>query len=178
MVWGTPPLARQGHTATLLGSHLYIFGGSSQIGYLADVVILDTESPPGTGDELLYAWGRPQISSMMAPPVAREGHSGILWMSRIVYFGGYTEAGYTNEVVVLDTDLLSWTKPEVSGETPMAREGHSAVLFKNKMLVFGGFTEAFGCKNDVHVSTFLQSWIDCHYINLPLSAGPVLIIPQ
>ena len=85
---------------------MYIFGGSAQIGYLNDLYILDTESPPGSGEEIRFTWGRPQISVTGDPPQAREGHSAAMWKNRIFYFGGFGDVGYVSDMLVLDTGEL------------------------------------------------------------------------
>lgn len=36
-ILGEPPSPRSGHSATLVGSYLYIFGGSNQHGILSDI---------------------------------------------------------------------------------------------------------------------------------------------
>ena len=44
------------------------------------------------------------------------GTRGRRWESKIYYFGGYgIRIGYVNETHVLDTALLSWSRPYISG---------------------------------------------------------------
>ena len=46
LVAGTPPGKRAGHTATSVGRHIYVFGGSCGTDYLSDLFVLDTDPPP------------------------------------------------------------------------------------------------------------------------------------
>ncbi|KAL7539125.1 hypothetical protein ACHAXR_009037 [Thalassiosira sp. AJA248-18] len=43
---GKPPGRRAGHTATAVGRHVYVFGGSCGTDYLNDFFVLDTDPPP------------------------------------------------------------------------------------------------------------------------------------
>mmetsp|Transcript_31052 Transcript_31052/g.50700 ORF Transcript_31052/g.50700 Transcript_31052/m.50700 type:complete len:773 (+) Transcript_31052:48-2366(+) len=43
---GKPPGRRAGHTATAVGRHIYVFGGSCGTDYLNDFFVLDTDPPP------------------------------------------------------------------------------------------------------------------------------------
>ena len=157
---GDPPPPREGHTATLVGTHMYVYGGSSETGYLNDVYIMDVEAPLGAGREVALAWGRPDINpgAGHAQPLGREGHTATLYQGRIYIFGGYTVAGHTNDMLVLDTGTLSWEHPRVGDAKPPAREGHSTVLYRSRLYVFGGFTDG-GCLNDLYVFDLLtNSW--------------------
>jgi len=46
MVTGKLPGKRAGHTATAVGRHIYVFGGSCGTDYLSDLFVLDTDPPP------------------------------------------------------------------------------------------------------------------------------------
>jgi N-acetylneuraminic acid mutarotase len=146
---GMAPIEREGHTATMVGQLMYVYGGSSQVGYLDDVYALNVNpGVPGSGEELPMAWGHIDVSGEQ--PAGREGHSAVQYGNRIIYFGGYTEKGFSNEVLVLDTALNSWQIPSVGGVKPSGREGHTALLYKDRMYVFGGFTNG-GCLNDLYI---------------------------
>jgi len=156
MRWTTPvvdgmlPPAREGHSASMIGTRMYVFAGSSEIGYLNDLHVLDLEPRRLVGEEAHMAWGQPEISG--TPPEAREGHSGTASDGSIIIFGGYSEAGYRNDVFALDTDLFEWTKPAVTGSPPSPREGHTATMFEDSLVIFGGYTDLGGTAlNDVLV---------------------------
>jgi hypothetical protein len=149
---GLPPAEREGHTATMVGDHMFIYGGSSQMGYLGDVFVLKTSlASTGSGEELVMAWGRPDVNlGLESGPLGREGHTETLVDNRIFYIGGYTEKGFTNELLVLDTALMSWEQPRVSSLKPPAREGHSASLYNERIYIWGGFTDG-GCLQDLWI---------------------------
>ena len=146
---GLPPIEREGHTATMVGQLMYVYGGSSEVGYLDDVYVLNVNpGTPGSGEELPMSWGHIDVSGV--EPIGREGHSAVQYGSRIIYFGGYTEKGFTNELLILDTTTNAWQIPAVSGVKPAGREGHTALVYNNRMYVFGGFTNG-GCLNDLYI---------------------------
>ena len=146
---GLPPVEREGHTATMVGPLMYVYGGSSEVGYLDDVYVLNTHpAMPNSGEELSMAWGHVDVEGV--PPLGREGHSAVRFGTHIIIFGGYTEKGFSDELIVLDTALSAWQRPAVTGPKPSAREGHTAFIFNNRMYVFGGFMNG-GCLNDLYV---------------------------
>jgi hypothetical protein len=147
---GLPPTEREGHTATVVGDRMVVYGGSSQLGYLGDVYVLKTSLSTESGEELVMAWGRPDVGTSITTPPGREGHSETLVDSRIFYIGGYTEKGFTNELLVLDTASMSWEEPHVSSLKPPAREGHSANLYNERIYIWGGFTDG-GCLQDLWI---------------------------
>jgi N-acetylneuraminic acid mutarotase len=44
----------------------------------------------------------------------------------------------TDQVMVLDTEIMLWYPPSVSGQVPTGRSGHTASMLQNQLLVFGG----------------------------------------
>lgn len=149
------------HTATLVGSKIFFFGGSStQIGeddeeieVFNDLVIFDTEthswwSPPQTGDL----------------PGRHRAHTATLVDTRLFIFGGGDGPNYFNHVYILDTKTFIWTKPKVTGTVPGPRRAHTATAVGNKIYVFGGgdgnsaLAETFVFETDkMHWSVFQAS---------------------
>ena len=80
---GVPPCPRGGHSATLTGASLVVFGGHFYEGqengfkYLNDTYVLDVNSS---------RWFKPKISG--TPPPPRYSHTSVLAGSRIIIFGG------------------------------------------------------------------------------------------
>ena len=75
---GLPPIEREGHTATMVGQLMYVYGGSSEVGYLDDVYVLNVNpGTPGSGEELPMSWGHIDVSGV--EPIGREGHSAAVW---------------------------------------------------------------------------------------------------
>lgn len=108
-VLGEPPSPRGGHSSTLVGSYLYIFGGSSEEGLLSDLHRLNLEnvkigrtSKNFNGLHFLFIlfiffnvvvlqriWE--QLNFEGEKPAARTNHKAVLDNSgRVVIFGGYT----------------------------------------------------------------------------------------
>ncbi len=62
-------------------------------------------------------------------PSPRKGHATALLFSKLFLFGGVGEdRRRLNDLYVLDTETLIWSKPEISGDAPDPRDGHSMTL--------------------------------------------------
>jgi hypothetical protein len=136
VVDGVNPCPRGGHSATLSGHSIVIFGGhyyrSKEEGYmyLNDTFLLDVSANKFN-----------KAKTNGTPPAPRYGHSAILAGSRIIIFGGKGEKEKVfRDLHALDPATLTWYQgPEGIG-SPSARFGHSANLVGNsKMLIFGGW---------------------------------------
>lgn len=134
---GNPPCARGGHTATLIGKSIVIFGGHfyknkvEGFNYLNDTHFLDIE---------LSKWMKPTITGKIPPP--RYGHSAIFAGGIILIFGGKgpKETVY-NDLYTFDPDPKknSWLLANETGEAPAPRFNHTANLWNKKMYIFGGW---------------------------------------
>jgi len=98
-----PPTPRGGHTATLTGASLVIFGGhyyegaNSGFVYLNDTHVLDVNSS---------RWFKPKISG--TPPPARYGHTAVLAGARIIVFGGKGQKSVFRDLHALDPITMTW----------------------------------------------------------------------
>ena len=104
LIEGVPPCPRGGHSATLSGASIIIFGGHYYAGkekgykYLNDTYVLDVNS---------NRWHKPKISG--TPPACRYNHSAILAGSRIIIFGGKGEKGKVfRDLHALDPVTMTW----------------------------------------------------------------------
>jgi N-acetylneuraminic acid mutarotase len=150
-VSGTPPPALVGHSSTLIGNELFIFGGSDGKQDGNELHMFDTDT---------LSWSLPSLEGR--PPMARVGQSGnAVGATKIYFFGGYgVRLGYVSDTHVLDTALLSWTKPYINGTPPLARVGHAAVVIGTKLYVIAG-ASAGKVLTDAHVlDTSSMSWIE------------------
>lgn len=124
---GDEAIPRAYHTANLIGTRVYFFGGWYQ-GFLSKVDILDTQT-----------WTIGQVKAFGKPPTPRAAHSTTTVGRQLYIFGGESENGRLNDLHVFDTESLSWSTPEVRGKAPLPRSGHSAVLTGKHIFYFGGW---------------------------------------
>lgn len=127
---GGLPRGRYGHTATLIGNKLYVFGGRGDKGiYFKDTYYLDLKS-----------WEWSKIKTATPPPTGRMGHSATLVGNKIAVFGGWDGTQTLADFWVFATENNSWLRPRISGPTPAPRQGHTATLLSDGgLIVFGGY---------------------------------------
>eukprot|EP00547_Thalassionema_nitzschioides_P010812 CAMPEP_0194256002 /NCGR_PEP_ID=MMETSP0158-20130606/35781_1 /TAXON_ID=33649 /ORGANISM="Thalassionema nitzschioides, Strain L26-B" /LENGTH=499 /DNA_ID=CAMNT_0038994545 /DNA_START=62 /DNA_END=1558 /DNA_ORIENTATION=- len=126
------PSPRWGHTVTTIDNNrTLVYGGQSGDGLTQ-------------GDIMIYSAGR-WCKPVNVAGVKRQWHSAVFVEKRqlVIVFGGESlQKGRMvamNEVMVLDTEIMLWYPPSVSGEIPSGRSGHSASLVEGKnMIIFGG----------------------------------------
>jgi len=136
------PDARWGQTMTLIDhGRVLVYGGqtfdheASSLKTIPDIHVYDMTS---------RKWSKP-VSSESVP---RTWHSATFLPERqlLISFGGdqwdekSKKVVTTDEVMVLDTDIMLWYPPSVSGQIPSGRSGHTASLLPNtnELVVFGG----------------------------------------
>ena len=145
---GVPPSPRGGHSATLTGASLVIFGGHFYEGqktgftYLNDTHVLDVNSS---------RWFKPKISG--TPPPPRYAHTAVLAGARIIVFGGKgPKNAVYRDLHALDPITMTWYQGPEGGGAPVARFDHSANLVGGtKMVIFGGWNGS-DFFNDVHIN--------------------------
>ena len=105
-VTGTPPKARESHSATLVGSDkLVVFGGSAEGegNYLNDVHILDVTT---------MTWNSPQVQG--EGPSRRDSHAAASVGHRLVVLGGDCGEQYLGKQI--DKDYLLADEYSMSGK--------------------------------------------------------------
>ena len=135
-----PPSPRWGHTMTDIGSNrILVYGGQS-----FDKGLPKTMNDLHIFDTTKQLWYQPFNCEGMP----RQWHTATYLPERqlLISFGG--EAAHpktgkcktTDQVMVLDTEIMLWYPPTVSGTIPSGRSGHTATLLKstNELVVFGG----------------------------------------
>lgn len=128
---------RVNHAAAAVGNLIYSFGGycsgedSKDLDPM-DVYILSTE---------ILRWVFLPTFDTNTVPFKRYGHTAIAYGTKIYVWGGRNKELACNTLYCFDTDINSWSVPEVSGHVPSARDGHSACLNGHFMYIFGGFEE-------------------------------------
>jgi len=134
------PCSRWGQSMTMIDNTRFIVYGGQTIEN-------DGEAKP-LEDLFVYnledgSWTRP----MNCNGVARTWHTANFLPERqlLLCFGGekLNDTGKlvtTEEVMVLDTEIMLWYPPQVSGQNPSGRGGHASCVLpnSNELVVFGG----------------------------------------
>jgi N-acetylneuraminic acid mutarotase len=176
---GDAPEPRGGHSATLVGTDIFVFGGASSETTYGDAYKLDL---------IQRHWTRAVPSDCPAVPSRRTNHAAIADAhGRIYIMGGYdADSNFLNDMWILNVYAgnvdrwedgssfpVVWEKPAPTGQLPTAREGHSLTLVDRKLILFGGYTSAGAVANDVHLYNLdSQEWVT------PLVAGEMLPAPR
>ncbi|CAG8450882.1 13534_t:CDS:2 [Ambispora gerdemannii] len=126
------PIGRFGHTATVVGTTMYIFGGQVDNYYLNDLVALDMT----TLNSSTPHWD--PIVPINDPPDGRAGHIACAYENRIYIFGGTDGDQCYNDTWCYDIRNNIWSKLECIGYIPLGREKHGACLVDDVMYIFGG----------------------------------------
>ncbi|XP_039282665.1 host cell factor 1-like [Nilaparvata lugens] len=158
---GPPPCPRLGHSFTLIGNKVYLFGGLANDSddpknniprYLNDLYTLDLKSNNSTAWELPQTYG--------TSPSPRESHTACAYtdskgVSKLVIFGGMSGCRL-GDLWILDIETMAWNRPTVFGKTPLPRSLHTATVIGSKMYVFGGWVPLV--LDDVKVATHEKEW--------------------
>lgn len=142
-----PPCPRLGHSFTLVGERILLFGGLANESddpknnipkYLNDLYILETRGAHSHNGK----WIVPKTYGESPPP--RESHTGVSFTCKttgklyLLIYGGMSGCRL-GDLWLLDIDTMSWSKPCTRGRAPLPRSLHSATMVNNKMYVFGGW---------------------------------------
>ncbi|XP_014209291.1 host cell factor 1 [Copidosoma floridanum] len=159
---GPEPCPRLGHSFTLIGNKVFLFGGLANDSddpknniprYLNDLYTLEL-LPNGN-----IVWDIPDTHGHAPPP--RESHTGVAYTDKttgkscLVIYGGMSGCRL-GDLWFLDVDTMTWNKPIVHGPTPLPRSLHTATLIGPKMYVFGGWVPLV--VDDMKVATHEKEW--------------------
>lgn len=130
------------HTATPVGSEVYVFGGYDGQKNHNELYIFDLQS---------MEWRQPSVGGQK--PSGRNGHSATLLAggAQILILGGWLGNGplAAGDMHLLNLEPLKWVPPRFTGEPPGPCNMHTADLVARKLLVFrGGDGRAY--LNDLH----------------------------
>lgn len=130
------PTQRGSHSGVIIGSKLYVFGGEDPNRKPLDEL--------WTLDLTTWTWDKPTVSG--DPPCPRSSHTAVTHRGRyMIIFGGGSVSNCYNDLVVLDTQTLSWLRPETDGPLPPIRAGHASAVLGSLMYLVGGGNNAKGC---------------------------------
>lgn len=127
---GEVPPPRYGHTAEVIGSRMFIFGGRGPRGVIyRDVYFLD-----------LVDWVWVPVHAVTESPSPRFFHSSCLVGRKLVIFGGWDgDVSCFGDLWLFDTDTFVWMQPRTAGFSPTARYGHTMTLLPDgRLIMFGG----------------------------------------
>lgn len=113
---------------------------------------LVTPSSPTTSSSSVTTppavWLRPSFTG--TPPSPRTGHSAcMINRTKMFVFGGGDARRSLNDLHILDTLTMTWSRPADSGALPLPRTGHSVCNINNYVVVFGGQKSDGSCYNDL-----------------------------
>lgn len=140
------PCARWGHTLTDIGNgRLLLYGGQT----------IDHKSGPRTlHDVHIYDMEKSHwFEPFNCQGYPRQWHTITFLPERqlLICFGGEGRIPNDCHVMVLDTEIMLWYPPTVTGDAPSSRSGHTATrLDSNLVVVFGG-VKGRKWLNTVHV---------------------------
>ncbi|XP_059609757.1 host cell factor 2 [Phlebotomus argentipes] len=137
------PCPRLGHSFTLVGDRVFLFGGLANESddpknnipkYLNDLFVLNIRTEPPV-------WEVPLCSGERPSP--RESHTSVLYTdaakrSHLVVYGGMSGCRL-GDLWLLDTEAMKWTRPQAVGRPPLPRSLHTSTLIGHRMFVFGGW---------------------------------------
>ena len=128
---GETPAPRYGHSAELVGSRMFVWGGRGEAGTLQDISFLD-----------LVEWTWISVSVTSASPAPRFFHASLLLGRKIVIHGGWDgHMQCMDDIWVFDSDTFTWLQPKCLGIAPTPRYGHSLDLLRDgRILCCGGCT--------------------------------------
>ncbi|KAG0231740.1 Negative regulator of mitotic exit [Mortierella sp. GBA43] len=132
MIQGLLPAPRHSHSACVIGTTMYIFGGQFNGYYLNDISAFDMKSLNTPSPK----WSRLEPSSESPP--ARAGHCAAAHDGRVYIFGGADEQFFYNDIWCYDPPSNKWEAVPAFGVLPTSRQGHAASVVDDTMYIFGG----------------------------------------
>ena len=160
---GPPPCPRLGHSFTIIGNKVYLFGGLANDSedpknniprYLNDLYTLEIKA-----NSNVMQWDIPSCYGQAPPP--RESHSATACFDkdgtnpRLIIYGGMSGCRLA-DLWILHIDTMTWSKPQLNGIPPLPRSLHSATMIGTRMFVFGGWVPLV--MDDVKVATHEKEW--------------------
>ena len=128
---GAGPVGRYGHSLSIVGSNLLVFGGQVETTFFDELWRFDLNSLKGTP-----TW---QLVRPTGPaPARRTGHSAVVYRDRLYIFGGTDGNYHYNDTWCFDLATQTWTELKCVGYIPAPREGHAACMVDDIMYIFGG----------------------------------------
>jgi N-acetylneuraminic acid mutarotase len=156
---GISPPSRTNHASAAVGKNMYIFGGNNnneegKYQVLDDLSMFDT---------LTMTWSRPKTTG--TAPCARSGHTLTAIGKKLFLFGGgvWNERdGWVhkfNDLYILDTETLHWTKAECQGKIDSSTFPISFAIGRFLFVFGGGSKPLHSVTNDLYIlDTATLTW--------------------
>ncbi|XP_041352699.1 kelch domain-containing protein 3-like [Gigantopelta aegis] len=135
---GRPACWRDFHTATAVGSTMFVFGGRSDEGgdlFTNNEIYCNKMQ---TFNTLTNTWHEP-VTHGDKPP-GRRSHSSFMYCGMLYVFGGYNglyDCHY-NDVHKFDPEQMRWSCVKVWGQGPCPRRRQCCCMIGEKVYLFGG----------------------------------------
>lgn len=85
--------------------------------------------------------------------------------TKLILFGGHSGTTHLQDLLIFDTDELSWSEVAILGSPPKGLRGHTANLIGQNIYIFGGY-DGTGRSNDLYIyNVNLNKWLDSPRIN-------------
>ena len=137
---GSAPSVRNGHTANLIDSKIFVFGGGEKADLLGDLYIFDVRD---------HHWTQPPCTGVPPPPRSRHASANV--GCNLYIWGGI---GGGLDVHKLDTLTMDWSTPPVKGALPDSRFGHTCTAIDGavapRLCMLGGHNSRQAL-SDLHV---------------------------
>ncbi len=153
---GTPPSCVN-HSAVLIGSSVYVYGGREEKTTIDGVTCLELET---------LHW-RECANNGQVPP-ARLYHAAAAHRESFYVFGGAPDPKTTgpddvkfNDLYKYDTASETWSKIETNGTPPSPRGSCGLSVFEDRYLVLWGGYDGCNALNDLHLLDLSNNaWLD------------------
>jgi len=125
---GETPSARSFHMSILYQEDLYVFGGKLNVVVkFNDLWKLNMRT---------MNWQEIKVKGWI--PTPRYGFSAARDSSKLFIFGGETDKGKTDQILIFEIERKSWQLIGLKGRQPESRMYHTQVHYKEKNYIFGG----------------------------------------
>ncbi|GAA6017300.1 hypothetical protein JCM10207_003686 [Rhodosporidiobolus poonsookiae] len=132
---GRAPEGRYGHSAAMVGSRFFVFGGQTDDGgFRNDLAWFDLQKLKQGQPR----WSFVEYAPGQVVPPPRTGHTCVTSGDSLYIFGGTDGSYHYNDTWQYDLATGIWTELACIGYIPVPREGHAATLVDDVMYVFGG----------------------------------------
>jgi N-acetylneuraminic acid mutarotase len=126
------PEPRTGHTMTLIGNYIYMYGGETQAKQAKEYFINDLARFETSQNEWSY------VQPSNTPPDSRQGHSAVAHEGNLYIIGGQTANGMSGEIWKYNTATNTWEQLNTSGSNIPGRMQHGAFVEDGVLYIVGG----------------------------------------